>query len=335
MGRGGRRGRSPSRTRRQPHGLLSSDRPLLLPPRQPAAAVAQPVPRKPPQAPLAVLPPPLAVAAAAVALAPVPAAVALAGVPAALADPLAIPAQPLPQVAVAAVAERLPAPGAVPALHPPQALRLLPQIYFKTDEAAGFIGRSGENINEFTKRAGIQIQVQRDAKPSEGLSTMHIEATNNAEFDRVVQMLIDTPKLSFLQNRDGRVIKDQPVGGQSLKQDWGRGGSRQDGQEMMEELWVPDRLVGLCIGNRGENILTIERTTQTKCTVHKFCPPGRYERCIEIHGRSQGIVEAKARLLQTIGEVQSKPPVRVKDDYDHQDPVLLEKIRKLVDYEEL
>ena len=37
--------------------------------------------------------------------------------------------------------------------------------------------------------------------------------------------------------------------------------------EVADEIWVPDRYVGLCIGAQGKDILRIEADTRTKITV--------------------------------------------------------------------
>lgn len=201
-------------------------------------------------------------------------------------------------------------------------------VFFNKTEAGGFIGRKGENINELTSIAGCSIQVDRDEPADRDMCAIRIEANDPRQFDDTVRLLIDCAKLTFLKSASGKVLKDTSAAG--------RAGFGSDPREQaMEELWVPDRLVGLCIGAGGSTILAIERATNTKLNVHKFCPPGKYERCIEVCGAPAGVAEAKGRIMATIDEVQAKPVRIVKDDYDFQDPAMLAIIRKIVDYDEL
>lgn len=202
-------------------------------------------------------------------------------------------------------------------------------MYFKKQEAGGFIGRGGENINQIYAQAGCRIDVDKEGTMKDGLAAIKINTKSIDMYNKVVSILVDCPQLTYLQAQDGRVLKDT-VGRdpRSMLTSDRRG-------DHMEELWVPDRLVGLCIGKRGETLLGIERATGTKCNVHKFCPPGRRERCVEIHGPPSGIEEAKWRIEATIGRVANEPLKIVACDFDFQDQEVLEIIRQCIDYREI
>ena len=75
--------------------------------------------------------------------------------------------------------------------------------------------------------------------------------------------------------------------------------------ETTELLYVPDRLVGLVIGARGEAIAGIQSHTKTSINCAKFCEPGKSERCIDITGTTpQAIEEAKNRIRTICEEVK-------------------------------
>lgn len=216
-------------------------------------------------------------------------------------------------------------------------------MLFRKAEAGALIGRKGENINELCDQAGCEYKVQKeDEAAPEGMGIIYIEASDERQFDKAVQLLISCPKLTLLKSSEGKVLKesqgysDMPrEGNPSAGPPGGRRGGNVTGDTSMEEFWVPDRYVGLCIGNKGLAMTNLENATGTRCTVHKFCPPGRKERCIEIHGPPAGIAEAKARLSRVIDEVLQKPVKLVKDDYDFQDVQVLAKIRNLINYDDL
>lgn len=200
---------------------------------------------------------------------------------------------------------------------------------FRKNEAGALIGRNGENINELCKLAGCELKVQKEGEDApDGMGLIYIEANNQRQFDEAVQLLVDSPKLTLLKSSSGKVLKES----MGVPQGQVRGGG---GSETMEEIWVPDRYVGLCIGNKGQAMANLEQRTGTRCTVHKFCPPGRKERCIEIYGTPEGIAQAKDHFARVIDEVLQKPMKLVKDDYDFQDPEVLKRIRTLIDYEDI
>lgn len=203
-------------------------------------------------------------------------------------------------------------------------------VYFQRNEAGGLVGRNGENIKDLTDRAGCDLQVSKGAD-SEGWCSITIDARDDEQFEDVVKILVDCPKLSYLKDENGKVLKTGTNYNGGIQQST-RG--KRSG-EVADEIWVPDRYVGLCIGAQGKDILRIEADTRTKITVHKFCPPGKKERCIEIHGPQQGVEEAKSRLTRAVADAQAKPVKFVKDDYDYQDKGVLDKIRKVIDYQDL
>ena len=208
-------------------------------------------------------------------------------------------------------------------------LALSIQVYFQRNEAGGLVGRNGENIKDLTDRAGCDLQISKGVD-SEGWCSITIDARDDEQFEDVVKILVDCPKLSYLKDENGKVLKTG-TNYNGIQQST-RG--KRSG-EVADEIWVPDRYVGLCIGAQGKDILRIEADTRTKITVHKFCPPGKKERCIEIHGPQQGVDEAKSRLTRAVADAQAKPVKFVKDDYDYQAKGVLDKIRKVIDYEDL
>lgn len=242
-------------------------------------------------------------------------------------------------------------------------------VWFPHVEAGGLIGRKGEHIKELGADSGTDMEVAREDDRT--MPRKHDErylciiARDEDATDRALETLVRCEKVSFLRLESGKVLKDDQDLARRLRdrekgsakpanpprpqrdKDTGTALPSQElrSGEVKEDYFVPDRLVGLVIGTNGETISGIQSLTKTKINCAKFCAPGRNERQIEIIGPPENIEDAKARIASICEEVGwgAKPKQSelkaMKEGKplpnDYQDPIILARIRKLIDYDEL
>jgi hypothetical protein len=231
------------------------------------------------------------------------------------------------------------------------------------------IGKQGDNIKDIARTAGARLDIQPHTDESRDYGNggdpeeryVFIKS-NTGGTERAIEQICKCEKISFLRGDDGFVFKDDPKLRDYLADRERNGQKNQKAQEAVRHVrrdlpdennlkageitefhYVPDRLVGLVIGQKGETIGGIQKLSRTSINCAKFCEPGKSERRIEISGTRENIDEAKTRIQAICDEVGDKPkkseikalqrglPLPV----DYQDQHVLARLRKVIDYSEL
>jgi hypothetical protein len=164
--------------------------------------------------------------------------------------------------------------------------------FFETRHVGWIIGGNGENIRSIMRQSGAECVVV-DHAPSNLTGESHVLVTANtgASLDRAVSLLS-----AHLEEKTGWGGATAPL--------------------TVRKWFFEDKFAGRIIGRNGDNILSVQRATGTKCAVRSKpaelgCGEGAH---VVVTGDAAGVERAVALLATYTPGMSKKQKKRVRND---------------------